>query len=178
VRPLRPWPGPVARLCNFSCMVSLVVMRSSPCRHHTTLALLNFSFEVSDELWRLQACLHQSPSSAAVVPGQTLSFLTLIHSRVAPSAAVRAISPIGFRSPGSGWSFAIALLWAACPDSRCRHGGSTIIAPPIWRPALDPELAMVVGAAALLFSDGADPCGQDIARLKPRGSAPGSRHEP
>ncbi len=111
VRPLRAVPeGPVERLCNFACMVALVVMLGVIGVDVVTRALLNFSFEVSDELGGYMLVV--------------ITFVSLPVCQVNGSLIWFSIS--------CRWRSA-SLCCGSLSDSRCRHGGSTITLRPIWR---------------------------------------------
>ena len=162
VRPLRAVPeGPVERLCNFACMVALVVMLGVIGVDIITRALLNFSFEVSDELGGYMLVVITFVSLPVCQVNDSFHHVEFIQSRL--SARGRAISQLVFDL--LSLAFAIALLWQLVrfemSSWRFDDHAPTYLATPLWIP----RLAMVVGAAALLFSM-ARTLVADIARLK------------
>jgi TRAP-type C4-dicarboxylate transport system permease small subunit len=162
VRPLRAVPeGPVERLCNFACMVALVVMLGVIGVDIITRALLNFSFEVSDELGGYMLVVITFVSLPVCQVNDSFHHVEFIQSRL--SARGRAISQLVFDL--LSLAFAIALLWQLVrfemSSWRFDDHAPTYLATPLWIP----RLAMVVGAAALLFSM-ARTLAADIARLK------------
>jgi len=174
VRPLRAVPeGPVERLCNFACMVALVVMLGVIGVDIVTRTLLNFSFEVSDELGGYMLVVITFVSLPVCQVNDSFHHVEFIQSRL--SARGRAISHVVFDL--LSLAFCAALLWQLLrfemSSWRFDDHAPTYLATPLWLP----RLAMVVGAAALLFSM-ARTLAADIARLRDRGEPTGSRHEP
>ena len=162
VRPLRAVPeGPVERLCNFACMVALVVMLGVIGVDIMTRALLNFSFEVSDELGGYMLVVITFVSLPVCQVNDSFHHVEFIQSRL--SARGRAISHVVFDL--MSLAFCGALLWQLLrfemSSWRFDDHAPTYLATPLWIP----RLAMVVGAAALLFSM-ARTLVADIARLK------------
>jgi len=162
VRPLRAVPeGPVERLCNFACMVALVVMLGVIGVDIMTRALFNFSFEISDELGGYMLVVITFVSLPVCQVNDSFHHVEFVQSRL--SARGRAISQVVFDL--LSLAFAIALLWQLIrfemSSWRFDDHAPTYLATPLWIP----RLAMVVGAAALLFSM-ARTFAADIARLK------------
>ncbi len=162
VRPLRAVPeGPVERLCNFACMVALVVMLGVIGVDIMTRALLNFSFEVSDELGGYMLVVITFVSLPVCQVNDSFHHVEFIQSRL--SARGRAISHVVFDL--MSLAFCGALLWQLIrfemSSWRFDDRAPTYLATPLWIP----RLAMAVGAAALLFSM-ARTLAADIARLK------------
>jgi TRAP-type C4-dicarboxylate transport system permease small subunit len=162
VRPLRAVPeGPVERLCNFACMVALVVMLGVIGVDIMTRALLNFSFEVSDELGGYMLVVITFVSLPVCQVNDSFHHVEFIQSRL--SARGRAISHVVFDL--MSLAFCGALLWQLLrfemSSWRFDDHAPTYLATPLWIP----RLAMVVGAAALLFSM-ARTLAADIATLK------------
>jgi len=162
VRPLRAVPeGPVERLCNFACMVALVVMLGVIGVDIITRALLNFSFEVSDELGGYMLVVITFVSLPVCQVNDSFHHVEFVQSRL--SARGRAISHVIFDL--LSLAFCMALLWQLIrfemSSWRFDDHAPTYLATPLWLP----RLAMVVGAAALLFSM-ARTLAADVARLK------------
>jgi TRAP-type transport system small permease protein len=162
VRPLRAVPeGPVERLCNFACMVALVVMLGVIGVDIMTRALFNFSFEISDELGGYMLVVITFVSLPVCQVNDSFHHVEFVQSRL--SAQGRAISQVVFDL--LSLAFAMALVWQLIrfemSSWRFDDHAPTYLATPLWIP----RLAMVVGAAALLFSM-ARTIAADIARLK------------
>jgi TRAP-type transport system small permease protein len=174
VRPLRAVPeGPVERLCNFACMAALIVMLGVIGVDILTRAVLNFSFEVSDEIGGYMLVVITFVSLPVCQVNDSFHHVEFVQSRL--SARGRAISHVILDL--LSLAFCAALLWqlARFEMSSWRFGDSapTYLATPLWIP----RLAMVAGAAALLFAM-VRTLVADIARLKRSGSTPRSQHEP
>jgi TRAP-type C4-dicarboxylate transport system permease small subunit len=161
-RPLRAVPeGPVERLCNFTCMAALVVMLGVIGVDVMTRGLLNFSFEVSDELGGYMLVVITFVSLPVCQVNDSFHHVEFVQSRL--SARGRAISHVIFDL--LSLAFAIALLWQLVrfemSSWRFDDHAPTYLATPLWIP----RFAMVVGAAALLFSM-VRTLAADIAKLK------------
>ena len=161
-RPLRAVPeGPVERLCNLACMAALVVMLGVIGIDIMTRALLNFSFEVSDELGGYMLVVITFVSLPVCQVNDSFHHVEFVQSRL--SARGRAISHVVFDL--LSLAFCGALLWQLIrfemSSWRFDDRAPTYLATPLWIP----RLAMAVGAAALLFSM-ARTLAADIARLK------------
>jgi len=162
VRPLRGLPeGPVERLCNFACMAAMVIMLGVIGVDIMTRAVLNFSFEVSDELGGYMLVVITFVSLPVCQVNDSFHHVEFVQSRL--SARGRAISHVIFDL--LSLAFAMALLWQLIrfemSSWRFDDHAPTYLATPLWFP----RLAMAVGAAALLFSM-ARTLVADIARLK------------
>jgi TRAP-type C4-dicarboxylate transport system permease small subunit len=160
--PVRAVPeGPVERLCNFACMAALVVMLGVIGVDIMTRALLNFSFEVSDELGGYMLVVITFVSLPVCQVNDSFHHVEFVQSRL--SARGRAISHVVFDL--MSLAFCGALLWQLIrfemSSWRFDDHAPTYLATPLWIP----RLAMVVGAAALLFSM-VRTLAADIARLK------------
>jgi TRAP-type C4-dicarboxylate transport system permease small subunit len=169
VHPLRAVPeGPVERLCNFACMMALVVMLGVIGIDIITRALLNFSFEVSDELGGYMLVVITFVSLPVCQVNDSFHHVEFIQSRL--SARGRAISHVIFDL--LSLAFCGALLWQLLrfemSSWRFDDHAPTYLATPLWIP----RLAMVVGAAALLFSMSRTLVA-DLARLKQSGRGAG-----
>jgi TRAP-type transport system small permease protein len=165
VRPLRALPeGPVERLCNFACMAALIVMLGVIGVDIITRALLNFSFEVSDELGGYMLVVITFLSLPVCQANDSFHHVEFVQSRL--SARGRAISHVIFDL--LSLAFCLALLWQLIrfemSSWRFDDHAPTYLATPLWIP----RLAMAVGAGALLFSM-ARTLAADIARLKRSG---------
>jgi TRAP-type C4-dicarboxylate transport system permease small subunit len=161
-RPLRAVPeGPVERLCNFACMAALGVMLGVIGIDIMTRAVLNFSFEVSDELGGYMLVVITFVSLPVCQVNDSFHHVEFVQSRL--SARGRAISHVVFDL--MSLAFCGALLWQLLrfemSSWRFDDHAPTYLATSLWIP----RLAMVVGAAALLFSM-ARTLAADIARLK------------
>jgi TRAP-type C4-dicarboxylate transport system permease small subunit len=169
VHPLRAVPeGPVERLCNFACMVALVVMLGVIGVDIVTRALLNFSFEISDELGGYMLVVITFVSLPVCQANDSFHHVEFIQSRLSPRG--RAISHVVFDL--LSLAFAMALLWQLIrfemSSWRFDDHAPTYLATPLWIP----RFAMVVGAAALLFSM-MRTLVADIARLRRSGRGAG-----
>ena len=153
--------GPVERLCNLACMAALIVMLGIIGVDIATRALLNFSFEVSDELGGYMLVVITFVSLPVCQVNDSFHHVEFVQSRL--SARGRAISQVVFDL--LSLAFAMALVWQLIrfemSSWRFDDHAPTYLATPLWIP----RLAMVVGAAALLFSM-ARTLMVDIARLK------------
>jgi TRAP-type transport system small permease protein len=170
-RRLRAAPeGPVERLCNSACMAALIVMLCVIGVDIVTRAVLNFSFEVSDELGGYMLVVITFVSLPVCQVSDSFHHVEFVQSRL--SARGRVISHVIFDL--LSLAFCAALLWQLArfemSSWRFDDRAPTYLATPLWIP----RLAMVVGAAALLFAM-TRTLAADIARL--RGRAPGTRHE-
>jgi len=168
VRPLRAVPaGPVERLCNLASMVALMVMLGVIGVDIVTRAALNFSFEVSDELGGYMLVVVTFASLPVCQVNDSFHHVEFVQSRL--SVRGRAISRVIFDILSV--AFCIALLWQLTrfeiSSWRFDDHAPTYLATPLWIP----RLAMVAGAAALLFSV-ARTLAADIATLRGRGKAP------
>src|SRR5260370_12302882 len=108
VRPLRALPeGPVERLCNFACMAAWIVMVGVIGVDIITRALLNFSFEVSDELGGYMLVVITFLSLPVCQANDSFHHVEFVQSRL--SARGRAISHVIFDL--LSLAFCTALLW-------------------------------------------------------------------
>jgi TRAP-type transport system small permease protein len=108
VRSLRALPeGPVERLCSFVCMAALIVMLGVIGVDIITRALLNFSFEVSDELGGYMLVVIAFVSLPVCQANDSFHHVEFVQSRL--SARGRAISDVIFDL--LSLAFCTALLW-------------------------------------------------------------------
>jgi TRAP-type C4-dicarboxylate transport system permease small subunit len=140
--------GPVEQLCNLACMVALVVMLVVIGVDIITRAVFNFSFEVSDELGGYMLVVITFVSLPVCQANGSFHHVEFVQSRL--SARGRAISDVIFDL--LSLAFCVALLWQLVrfemSSWRFDDHAPTYLATPLWIP----RLAMVAGAAALLFS--------------------------
>src|SRR5882757_4958217 len=95
VRPLRAVPeGPVERLCNFACMVALVVMLGVIGVDILTRSLLNFSFEISDELGGYMLVVITFVSLSVCQVNDSFHHVELVQARLTPFG--KAVSQVVF----------------------------------------------------------------------------------
>lgn len=174
VRSLRALPeGPVERLCNFACMAALIVMLGVIGVDIVTRALLNFSFEVSDELGGYMVVVITFVSLPVCQANDSFHHVEFVQSRL--SARGRAISDVIFDL--LSLAFCTALLWQLVrfemSSWRFNDHAPTYLATPLWIP----RLVMVAGALALLFAM-VRTLVANISRLTRSRRAAGNRHEP
>ena len=173
-RRLRALPeGPIERLCNLACMAALIVMLGVIGVDIMTRSMFNFSFEVSDELGGYMLVAITFISLPVCQINDSFHHVEFVQSRL--SARGRALSHVIFDL--LSLAFCMFLLWQLArfemSSWRFDDHAPTYLATPLWIP----RCAMVVGAAALTFSV-ARTLAADIARLRGRDDAPGSRYEP
>jgi TRAP-type C4-dicarboxylate transport system permease small subunit len=159
--------GPVERLCNLICMAALIVMLAVIGLDIATRALLNFSFEISDELGGYMLVVITFVSLPVCQVDDSFHHVEFVQSRLSPRG--RAISHVIFDI--LSLAFCAALLWQLgrfeLSSWRFDDHAPTYLATPLWLP----RLAMVAGAAALVFS-GLRTLAADIARLRTCGKDP------
>jgi TRAP-type C4-dicarboxylate transport system permease small subunit len=163
--------GPVERLCSLVCMAALMVMLGVIGLDIATRALLNFSFEISDELGGYMLVLITFISLPVCQVNDSFHHVEFVQSRL--SARGRAVSHVIFDL--LSLAFCALLLWQfgrfEISSWRFDDHAPTYLATPLWFP----RVAMVVGAAALLFS-GLRTLAADIAMLRACGKdSPGKR---
>ncbi len=153
--------GPVERLCSAVCMAALAVMLAVIGMDIATRALLNFSFEISDELGGYMLVVISFISLPVCQINDSFHHVDFVQSRL--SARGRAISHVIFDL--LSLVFCALLLWQfgrfELSSWRFDDHAPTYLATPLWLP----RLAMVAGAAALLFS-GLRTLIADIARVR------------
>src|SRR6267154_471846 len=135
VRPLRAVPeGPVERLCNFACMVALVVMLGVIGVDIVTRALLNFSFEVSDELGGYMLVVITFISLPVCQVNDSFHHVELVQARLSPRW--RAVSRVIFDL--LSLAFCVLLLWQLIKFEisswRFDDHAPTYLATPLWIP--------------------------------------------
>jgi TRAP-type transport system small permease protein len=154
--------GPVERACNLVCMAALVVMLGVIGLDIATRALLNFSFEISDELGGYMLVVISFISLPVCQVHDSFHHVEFVQSRLSPRG--RAVSHVIFDL--LSLAFCAALLWQLgrfeISSWRFDDHAPTYLATPLWIP----RTAMVAGAAALVFSV-ARTLAADMARLFP-----------
>jgi TRAP-type transport system small permease protein len=152
--------GPVERACNLVCMAALVVMLGVIGLDIATRALLNFSFEISDELGGYMLVVITFISLPVCQVRDSFHHVEFVQSRLSPRG--RAVSHVIFGL--LSLAFCVALLWQLgrfeISSWRFDDHAPTYLATPLWIP----RIAMVTGAAALVFSV-ARTLAADVARL-------------
>jgi TRAP-type transport system small permease protein len=169
--------GPVERLCNLACMAALVVMLGAIGTDIVTRSVFNFSFEISDEVGGYMLVVITFVSLPVCQVNDSFHHVEFVQARL--SARARAISRVIFDL--LSLAFCGILLWQLArfemSSWRLDDHAPTYLATPLWIP----RLAMVVGAAALLFSM-VRTLAADFSRLRSGGAAAGKplegRHEP
>jgi TRAP-type C4-dicarboxylate transport system permease small subunit len=140
--------GPVERLCSFICMAALVVMLAVIGLDIATRALLNFSFEISDELGGYLLVVITFVSLPVCQVNDSFHHVEFVQSRLSPRG--RAVSHVIFDA--LSLAFCVLLLWQLgrfeLSSWRFDDHAPTYLATPLSLP----RFAMVAGAAALVFS--------------------------
>jgi TRAP-type C4-dicarboxylate transport system permease small subunit len=159
--------GPVERLCNLVCMTALVVMLTVIGADIATRALLNFSFEISDELGGYMLVVITFVSLPVCQINDSFHHVEFVQARLSPRG--RAVSHVIFDL--LSLAFCALLLWQLgrfeLSSWRFDDHAPTYLNTPLWLP----RLAMVAGAAALVFS-GLRTLLADIARVRTCASSP------
>ena len=158
----------VERVCQLACVAALVVMLVVIAVDILTRSLLNFSFEISDELGGYLLVVIAFVSLPVCQIGDSFHRVELVQSRLSPFG--RAVSRVIFDL--LSLAFCALLLWqlARFEISSFRFGdrAPTYLATPLWIP----QAAMVLGAAALCFSM-LRTLAADIARVRALAKAEG-----
>jgi TRAP-type C4-dicarboxylate transport system permease small subunit len=155
----------VERICRLACIVALVVMLVVVGTDILTRWLLNFSFEISDELGGYLLVVIAFVSLPVCQISASFHRVELVQSRLTPFW--RAVSNLIFDL--LSFTFCALLLWqlARFELSSYRFGdrAPTYLATPLWIP----QAAMLLGAAALCFSM-LRTLAADVARLRTGGT--------
>jgi TRAP-type C4-dicarboxylate transport system permease small subunit len=163
----------VERACKLACVAALVVMLVVIGVDIVTRSLFNFSFEISDELGGYLLVVITFVSLPVCQIGNSFHHVELIQSRLSPFA--RAASHVIFDL--LSLAFCVLLLWqlARFEITSFRYGdrAPTYLATPLWLP----QIAMMLGAAALCFSM-IRTLAADIARLRAFGTTTEGAREP
>jgi TRAP-type C4-dicarboxylate transport system permease small subunit len=140
--------GVVERLCKLACVAALIVMLLVIGTDILTRSLLNFSFEVSDELGGYMLVIITFVSLAVCQANDSFHHVELVQSRLSPRG--RAISRVIFDV--LSLAFCAVLLWQLVrfelSSWRLADRAPTYLATPLWFP----RLAMPIGAFALCLS--------------------------
>jgi len=163
----------VERACKLACVAALITMLIVIGVDILTRSLFNFSFEISDELGGYMLVVITFVSLPVCQINDSFHHVELVQSRLSPFA--RAVSHIIFDL--LSLTFCALLLWqlARFEISSFRFGdrAPTYLATPLWIP----QIAMMLGAAALCFSV-ARTLAADVARLRAIGKTAERAGEP
>jgi len=140
--------GPIERLCKWASEAALIIMLVVIGTDIFTRYLLNFSFEVADELGGYMLVVMTFVSLSVCQVNNAFHQVELVQARLSPRG--RALSAAIFDLLSFG--FATLLLWqlVKLEFSSYRFGekAPTYLETPLWIP----RLAMAIGVAALCFS--------------------------
>jgi TRAP-type transport system small permease protein len=140
--------GPVERLCKWASEAALITMLLVIGVDIFTRYLLNFSFEVADELGGYMLVVMTFVSLSVCQVNNAFHQVELVQARLSPRW--RALSAAIFDVLSFG--FACILLWhlVKLEISSYRFGerAPTYLETPLWIP----RMAMAIGVAALTFS--------------------------
>src|SRR3954452_9802598 len=140
--------GPVERLCKWASEAALIIMLVVIGADIFTRYLLNFSFEIADELGGYMLVVMTFVSLSVCQVNGAFHQVELIQARLSPRG--RALSAAIFDVLSFG--LAALLLWhfIRLEISSYRFGerAPTLLETPLWIP----RLAMAIGAAALCFA--------------------------
>ena len=163
----------VERACKLACVAALIVMLVVIGVDIVTRSLFNFSFEISDELGGYMLVVITFVSLPVCQISDSFHHVELVQSRLSPFA--RAVSHIMFDV--LSLAFCALLLWQLMrfEISSFRFGdrAPTYLATPLWIP----QIAMMLGAAALCFSV-ARTLAADVGRLRAFGKTTEGNREP
>jgi TRAP-type C4-dicarboxylate transport system permease small subunit len=140
--------GPVERLCKWASEAALIIMLVVIGGDICTRYLLNFSFEVADELGGYMLVVMTFVSLSVCQVTNSFHQVELVQARLGPRG--RALSAAIFDA--LAFAFSALLLWhfIRLELSSWRFGerAPTYLETPLWLP----RLAMAIGVAALCFS--------------------------
>src|SRR3984957_1980027 len=163
----------VERACKLACVAALITMLIVIGFDILAGWFFNFSFEISDELGGYMLVVITFVSLPVCQINDSFHHVELVQSRLSPFA--RAVSHIIFDL--LSLAFCALLLWqlARFEISSFRFGdrAPTYLATPLWIP----QIAMMLGAAALCFSV-ARTLAADVARLRAIGKMAERASEP
>ncbi len=138
----------VERICRLACVAALAVMLVVVAIDIFTRALLNFSFEISDELGGYLLVVIAFVSLPVCQASDSFHHVELVQSRLSPLG--RAVSQVVFDL--LSLAFCTLLLWQLVRFelSSFRFGdrAPTYLATPLWIP----QAAMMLGAAAVCLT--------------------------
>jgi TRAP-type C4-dicarboxylate transport system permease small subunit len=163
----------VERACKLACVAALIVTLVVIGVDILTRSLFNFSFEISDELGGYMLVVITFVSLPVCQISGSFHHVELVQSRLSPFA--RAVSHVIFDL--LSLAFCVLLLWQLTRFelSSYRFGdrAPTYLATPLWIP----QIAMMLGAAALCFSM-VRTLAADVARLRAFGKTTEGAGEP
>ena len=163
----------VERACKLACVAALIVMLVVIGVDILTRSVFNFSFEISDELGGYMLVVISFVSLPVCQISDSFHHVELVQSRLSPFG--RAVSHVIFDL--LSLAFCVLLLWqlARFELSSFRFGdrAPTYLATPLWIP----QIAMMLGAAALCFSM-ARTLAADVGRLRAFGKTTEGAGEP
>jgi TRAP-type C4-dicarboxylate transport system permease small subunit len=159
----------VERICRLACVAALVVMLVVVGTDILTRWLLNFSFEISDELGGYLLVVIAFVSLPVCQISESFHRVELVQSRLSPFW--RAVSNLFFDL--LSFAFCALLLWQLgrfeLTSYRFGDRAPTYLATPLWIP----QAVMLLGAAALCFSM-LRTLAADVARLRLGGKTEGA----
>ncbi len=151
----------IERVCKLACAAALIVMLVVIGVDILTRSLFNFSFEISDELGGYMLVVITFVSLPVCQISDSFHHVELVQSRLSPFA--RAVSHVIFDL--LSLAFCVLLLWQLVrfeiTSFRFGDHAPTYLATPLWIP----QIAMMLGAAALCFSM-VRTLAADVARLR------------
>lgn len=163
----------VERVCKYTCVAALAVMLVVVGVDILTRSLFNFSFEISDELGGYLLVVITFLSLPVCQISDSFHHVELVQSRLSPFG--RALSHVIFDL--LSLAFSGLLLWQLVrfeiASFRFGDHAPTYLATPLWLP----QVAMMLGAAALCFSM-VRTLAADIARLRACGKTAEGASEP
>lgn len=140
--------GPVELLCKWACEAALITMLVLIGADIFTRYLLNFSFEIADELGGYMLVVMTFVSLSVCQANSAFHQVELIQARLGPRG--RALSAAIFDLMSFGFSGLLLWQLVRLEFSSYRFGerAPTYLETPLWIP----RLAMAIGVAALCFS--------------------------
>lgn len=154
----------VERACKLACVAALIAMLVVIGLDILTRSLLNFSFEISDELGGYLLVVMSFVSLPVCQISDSFHHVELVQSRLSPFG--RAVSHVIFDL--LSLAFAALLLWQLVRFELSSYWfgdhAPTYLATPLWIP----QAVMMLGAAALCFSM-VRTLTADVARLRAHG---------
>jgi TRAP-type C4-dicarboxylate transport system permease small subunit len=165
--------GIVERICKVACVAALIVMLVVVAVDIVTRSLLNFSFEISDELGGYLLVVIAFLSLPVCQASDSFHRVELVQSRLSPFG--RAVSRVIFDL--LSLAFCALLLWQLVrfemSSFRFADRAPTYLATPLWIP----QAAMALGAAAVCFTM-LRTLAADIGRLRDSSKPPEGAGEP
>jgi TRAP-type C4-dicarboxylate transport system permease small subunit len=164
--------GIVERTCKIACVAALVVMLVVIGTDILTRSLLNFSFEISDELGGYMLVVITFVSLPVCQINDSFHHVELVQSRLSPFG--RAVSHVIFDL--LSFTFCVLLLWQLTrfelTSYRFGDRAPTYLATPLWIP----QAVMVLGTAAMCFAM-VRTLAANVARLRACWNAPAGATE-